>query len=216
MGSVRTQEEHWNYTLNEWNNEYYFRDIINILKENKIETFIDIGANVGGVAQVLFEKIPTIKNGYLFEPQKDNFNFLFLKFKDKKEIVLFNCGIFYGIKYYDALQYIETPHVGGYTVIKDEHTSNTEIYKHGGEIFQLFELEFFNFPTIDFVKIDIEGAEYNLIENSSLLKKIKFIDIELHRGFDENYFKTHFPNHDIIYYGMYNDCVNHVLLKLTK
>jgi len=218
------QEGHWNYTIEEWNNCYYFRDIINILKDNKIETFIDIGANVGGVAQVLLEKIPTIKKGYLFEPEKDNFYFLFNKFKDKKELTCLNCGIYYGKTY--SIPFKHTPdtsvdgrtvkHVGGYSVFEEEKSSNIRYYEPEDKFFQLFELEFFNFSEIDFVKIDIEGGEYNLVENSSFLKKVKFIEIELHYGFDENYFKTHFPNHNIIYYETYNDIVTHILLKLNK
>jgi len=216
MANTTNQEEHWNYTIEEWNHGYYFRDILNILKEHKIETFIDIGANTGALAHVILDKIPTIKKGYLFEPEKDNFNFLFNKCKDKKELICLNCGIYYGKTYSIPFKYTPEKHVGGYTVYEDEKNLSTKYYEPEDKFFQLFELEFFNFPEIDFVKIDIEGGEYNLVENSSFLKKVKFIEIELHCGFDENYFKTHFPNHDIIYYGTYNEFVNHILLKLNK
>jgi FkbM family methyltransferase len=214
MTNTNTQEQHWIYTTEEWSSGYYFRDIFNILKDHKIETFIDIGANTGALAHLILDKIPTIKKGYLFEPQKDNFNFLFKKCKDKKELTCLNCGIYYGKSYSIPFRYGSDKNIGGYTIHENEKNVTAKAYEPDDQFFQLFELEFFNFPIIDFVKIDIEGAEYNLIENSSLLKKVKFIDIELHNGFDENYFKTHFPNHDIIYYGMFNDTVSHILLKL--
>jgi FkbM family methyltransferase len=211
MLNESAQEKHWNYTINEWSTEFYFKDVIDILKNNKIKTVIDIGANVGGVIQILMNEIPTIEHAYLFEPQKNNFNFLFSKFKDNKKITCLNCGIYYGTKYYEASQ-LEN-HIGSYTIEKNIIVNN-ENYKPTQEYFQLFELEFFNFLPIDFLKIDIEGGEYNIIENSNFLKNVSLIEIELHQNFNEEYFKKYLPNHNIIYYGMYNDYVNHVLLQL--
>ena len=59
-------------------------------------------------------------------------------------------------------------------------------------------LEELELPIVDFIKIDIEGGEFNVIENSSYLQQIRWIDIEFHALIDPNYIKTHFPNYEIM------------------
>ena len=86
MGT-ETQESHWEYSVNEWEQGDYFKTITSILKKENIKNFIDIGANVGGVSFVLLKNIPSIETGYLFEPQKDNFNYLFNKLKNLNKFV---------------------------------------------------------------------------------------------------------------------------------
>lgn len=91
------------------------------------------------------------------------------------------------------------------------------------EIF-LSELELEeNMENVDLIKFDIEGSEYNVIENSKLLKHIKYIIIEFHpfgmkeqeviknlpqpgqfgraeylKKFTDSFIKKHLPNHKII------------------
>ncbi len=211
---VETQENHWEYSVNEWEQVDYFKTVTSILKQENIKNFIDIGANVGGVSFVLLKNIPSIETGYLFEPQKDNFNYLFNKLKNLDKFIFLNCGIHYGKKYQNAIKPTFS-HVGAYTLIDNSYSNFIE----SDEPFHLFELEFFNFKPIDFVKMDIEGGEYNIIENSTFLQTVKYIDIELHRDYDENYIQKYFPNHHIIWYSKYwnNNIgdydVNHVFLK---
>lgn len=200
---TKTQEEHWNYSIYEWQNEDYFKTVVSILNKSEIKNIIDIGANVGGVTQVLLDNIQTIENCYLFEPQKDNFNFLFNKFKHNEKVNCLNFGIFYGKKYSNMFKFSEHSHVGAYTVSEEARISKQ--FNEDEEVFHLFELEFFNFKNIDFVKIDIEGSEYNVIENSEYLQSIKFIEIELHKKFEIDYFIKYFPNHKIAWMGSYCD-----------
>ncbi len=215
---VHTQEEHWHTSINEWSNEDYFKNVINLLKQENIKNYIDLGANVGGVAEVLLNNISTLNKIYLFEPEKNNFSYLFNKLKNNNKIIFLNCGIYYGHHHLKVMNFVLHDHVGAYTVVNDEKTKESFLYKESENEFQLFELEFFNFGEIDFIKIDIEGSEYNIIENSSFLQTIKFLEIELHRGFDEEYFKKYFPNHQILWFGNYIDAngaaqINHVFLK---
>lgn len=204
-----SQEGHFKYTIDEWENGDYFKSIVSVFKESKIKNFIDIGANVGGVAQVLLNHIPTIETGYLFEPQKDNYNFLLNNFKDSKKIICLNCGIYYGNLYSNLLSRNEN--VGGFTLLKqDDSFSPTDNYC------SLFELEFFNFKPIDLIKMDIEGSEYNVIENSKFLQSVNFIEIELHKNFDSEYISHYFPNHHIIWYATWDNKINHILLKKNK
>lgn len=197
-----TQEDHYNYTKNEWNNGY-FKTIINILKVNQIKSFIDVGANVGGVADILLENIPTIEKCYLIEPDIENYNWMFDKHKENDKVILLNCGIFYGIK--KSSMNKRNNNVGGWSLIKD-NSPESNIGK-----FSFFELEFFNFGKIDFLKMDVEWAEYNIIENSELLKTIDFLEIEMHNGLDIDYLKKYLPKHQVIN----NDNIN-VFLKLQN
>jgi len=187
-----TQEEHLECTTNEWQTNSYFIDVINILKENNIKTFADVGANVGGVSDVLLKNINSIQIGYLIEPQKDNYKFLFERYKNNTKIVCLNFGIYYGKTFANFWRCDRN--VGGYTVIK-----NNDNFAQIEETCQLFELEFFNFKSIDFLKMDVEGAEFNIIENSTLLKTIKFLEIETHSNQGIEFYKNYFPNHKILF-----------------
>jgi FkbM family methyltransferase len=211
---VSTQEEHWDYTLDEWNRGEYSRTVVSFLKEKRIKSFIDIGANVGGVSHVLLNEIDSIEKAYLFEPQRDNFLHLFERFKNNSKVSCLNCGIYYGEKYLMGLGQRGGGHVGCFTVVKNENASNLE---ETGDVFQLFELEFFNLGQIDFVKIDIEGAEWNVMKNSSFLKEVPYIEVELHNDFDFSFFKEFFPQHQIPWYSYYTNeqgeqKINHVFL----
>jgi FkbM family methyltransferase len=197
-----TQIEHLAYTLHEYTTSNYFIEVINKLKNNNIKTFIDLGANVGGVSDILLKNIESIEKGYLIEPQKDNFKFLFERYKNNKKTVCLNCGIYYGKTVANFFRC--DLNVGGYTVVK-----NNDTFSQIEDTCQLFELEFFNFNSIDFLKMDVEGAEFNIIEHSSFLKTIKFLEIEIHFPQNEEFFKNNFPNHDIIFSS--ND--NHVFLE---
>jgi FkbM family methyltransferase len=186
-----TQIEHLAYTLKEFTTNSYFIKVINKLKNHNIKTFIDLGANVGGVSDILLNNIESIEKGYLIEPQKDNFKFLFERYKNNKKTVCLNCGIYYGKSIANFFRC--DSNVGGYTLLKHNDT-----FSQIEDTCQLFELEFFNFNSIDFLKMDVEGAEFNIIEHSSFLKTIKFLEIEIHSPQNKEFFKNNFPNHDIV------------------
>jgi FkbM family methyltransferase len=189
-----TQEDHLHETTREWQSADYFKNIVSFLKNKEIKSFVDLGANVGGVTDILLEQIPSIERGYLFEPQKDNFKFLFNRYKDNSKISCVNCGIFYGKRYENF--YRCDDNVGGYTVHFQEG-----IFQKTEEQCQLFELEFFNLGKVDFLKIDVEGAEFNIIENSKFMKDVEFLDIEVHTGDIEGcvpFFLEHLKDHSVI------------------
>lgn len=216
---TRTQQEHWEYTTHEWKNSHYFNTIISVLRENKIKSFVDIGANVGAVSKILLDEIPTVEMAFLFEPHKENFSYMFDIFKDEKRAKCFNYGIYYGKTHSKGFRLCSNLNIGGFSV---EDLGSKDIIQETSDYFQLFELEFFNFGNVDFVKIDIEGSEWNLLENSSLLKTVPFIEIELHGDrFDKNYFTHHLPMHEILWYSNYihdngKEETNHLFLQKTK
>lgn len=194
--------DHLNYTLTEWSKNPYFCEITDYLKNNQIKNYIDIGANVGGVCQHLLNNIKDLQKVYLFEPQKDNYNFIVNNFKENKNIECINKGIYYGLEYCNM--HMINGNVGGYSVHK--------YYKFTTEnsLSYFTTLEDFNLNNIDFIKIDTEGSEFNIIENSLNLKAAKFLDIEFHMSPNatfgdvsdtesiKNYIKHHLPNFKLI------------------
>lgn len=199
-----SQIEHLNYTLSEWAHHPYFCEVTNYLKKHQIKNYIDIGANVGGVCKHLFQNIQKFETAYLFEPQKDNFNFMVNLFKDNKNVNCINQGIYYGVT--QGALHMNSGNVGGYSLIK---YSDLFVTENCVSNFTTLE-NFTGLNNIDFIKIDTEGAEYNIIENSSILKSAKFLDIEFHMSptsaFGDlsdvesikNYIKQYLPNFEII------------------
>lgn len=176
------QSDHISYTRNEWTTVPCFVSMVEYLKDKNIKAVADIGANVGEVSKIFLEYIPTIEKVYAFEPRTDNFEFLKERFKDEPRMNCFKLGIYYG-KLSAVLKYN-----GGCG------SSSIASGAFGIESIDLVEFESLN-RDVDLVKIDVEGAEYNIIKNSTKLKEIKYINIEFHPfGMDDfNEFNKHLP-----------------------
>lgn len=205
-----SREEHISYTRNELENYDYYLKVLSYLNDSKIKSYIDIGANIGEFCNVMFEKIPSLTDAYLFEVEFNNFQFMKNHVKNKN-VNMFNFGIGYNFKNPNL---ILGPNPGGYFVkdnieerniitldgkkfvVKDDNKKNTI------SNIVMKTLEELNLPIVDFVKIDIEGGEYNIIENSIYLQNINLIEIEFH-DFDKNfliekYINKTFNSHEII------------------
>lgn len=198
----RTLEEHVIYTRNEFLNYKYYIDIFKKLVENKIVSYIDIGANTGEVCNVMFEFLPTLKDAYLIEPEDNNFKFMQKNVKNVN-CKLFNCAIGYNYKNANLVAHW-SGNVGGFMLIENNSEDQQSI--------NIKTLEELNIPKVDLIKIDIEGGEYNLIENSTFLKTAKFLEIEFH---DYNkplrqYVKKYLPEYNI---EVIEDIENRCLLK---
>lgn len=183
-----TREEHVSYTRNELNNYPYYIAIIEELKKHNIKSYLDIGANTGEFCNVLFEKFPTLKRAYLIEPEKENFEFL-KNHLVPKNVSLFEIAVGYNIMSPQIIPLHNN--VGGFSIIESpDNVSNISVKT----------LEELKIPKVDLVKIDIEGGEYNLIENSTYLQNIKWLDIEFHDYHNiptKEYVEKYFPNHTI-------------------
>jgi len=209
-----TRESHVSYTRNEFQTDPYFVAMIQFLKEQKIESILDLGSNVGEATNVFADHIPTLKNFLMVEPQKDNFVFLQQNTRHLKNREFFNVAIYYGAT--EAELYLDPyyPNVGGFVLEQVNDPNVCPTHKGVGEKVKLTTLEELDIPMVDFVKMDIEGAEYNLLLNSSYLKNVKYIDLEPHtrspyvpkvetaqKDIDE-FLKRHFPSHEVIINGM--------------
>lgn len=164
-------EEHITYTRNELTTFPYYIKVIDILKNNNITSYIDIGANSGEFCNTLFESIPTLETAYLIEPEEKNFNFLQNHVSKGKNIKCINSAIIYNFNYPKLINI--TGNVGGFQI--QEIEDKTE-----GIIVDIKTLEELNLPTVDLIKMDVEGAEFNIIENSNYLHQIKWLEIEFH------------------------------------
>ena len=171
------QNNHWNFTYRQWGfDEKHYIDVIEYLNKNRITSYIDLGANSGGVCSILLERIKTLEKCYLFEPQNDNFEFMSGIFKSDERVICYNFGILYTESEFVELFRCDN-NVGGYTAIKFN-----ENFISSGDKMVVKKLEDFNFSGIDFIKIDVEGSEENIILNSTYLKDIKYIELELHEN----------------------------------
>jgi len=171
-----SQDDHVIYTRNKLTAQKYFKDVINFLKEKQIKSFIDLGANVGEVSKILLENIESIKFCYLFEPHITNYDFLVRRFLDNSAVKCIKKGVYYGKT--SSNLYRQDNNVGGFSIEKNINQES--------EIVELTELEKENIEPVDFIKIDIEGCEYNVLKNSSYIKTIKYIEIEFHTLGAEN------------------------------
>lgn len=163
-------EEHISYTRNEFLNYNYYIEVFKKLADSKITSYLDIGANTGEVCNLMFELLPTLKDAYLIEPEENNFKFMQKNVKNENS-KFFNCAIGYNYKNGNLIAH-SSGNVGGF-MLSDGNSEN----KSNVIIKTLEEL---NIPNVDLIKIDVEGGEYNIIENSNYLKTAKFIEIEFH------------------------------------
>lgn len=186
-----TRESHVIYTRNELTNYKYYIDVINVLKKEHIKTYLDIGANVGEVCNYLFETFPTLQKAFLIEPEDENYNFILTNVKNLEKVEIYKLAIGYDFKNPKLVNH-ESGNVGGFFLSEGDSTSPNV---------KVTTLEKLEIPIVDLVKIDVEGLEYNIIENSSYLQEIEWIEIEFHGHSDKSiidYVNKYFPNHTII------------------
>lgn len=186
-----TIEGHINHTRKEVTEDPYFIALLSYLKQKRISSYVDIGANVGEFSNILFESLPTLKDAYLIEPEERNFNFL--KSHIKNESKLYKVAI--GYNFNSGVLVEDTNNAGGHRLAEIFYT-DSNFFKV--EVKTLEELEL---PVVDFVKIDIEGGEFNVIENSTYLQQVRFLDVEFHGSIDIEYVKKHFSTYQILLYS---------------
>jgi len=120
-------------------------------------TMIDIGANIGIFARPsaeLFEQV------VCFEPVFKNFEVLQKNLENYNNVELHNLGL--GDK--DQIVTFELQTLKcGHTKQVEEFVPNPEFEKHTGE---LTTLDRFNFQSVDWIKIDVEGFENAVLEGS--------------------------------------------------
>lgn len=218
-----TQQQHWWYTVNEWN-QLNFQESLDIIFQNDdIKTIYDIGANVGGTSYTFLnycnKRDKTIDKIVCFEPDTENMSFLksvLNPYIENKTIECVQTGVYYGkteAKVFGPGHVCENrvhPNVGGYGIeecmkewvsLRNDRGENVFCEQIGDKVFQLDTLEHLtaNFPKPDFVKIDIEGAEKNILLNSTIIKEAKFMIVEWNQRENiTDFVKEYLPMFEVI------------------
>jgi FkbM family methyltransferase len=182
------QLEHVDYTRNEWKTVTCFIEMINFLKDKNIEYVADIGSNVGEVSKIFLEELSSIKTIYAYEPQTENYEFLKSRFSQEKRMKPIKKCIFYGAS---ESKLYNNGGCGSYTIAVSE--CDGRILQPYEEV-EIVEIEEENIPRLDLAKLDVEGAEYNILKNTRLLKNTKYLIIEFHPfGMSDKEFEENLP-----------------------
>lgn len=135
----------------------------------------DIGANIGVISYILSQKYPSAMV-YSFEPEKENFEILKMNTEGLSNVKIFNFGLSDKTTTVKLHKPTENLNYGSYSMftkgISEEHQeieikSITEFMTEN------------NINKIDVVKIDCEGAEYDIL-TSIKLDDITWIEGECH------------------------------------
>ena len=163
-----SQKGHWTYTIDEWTREP-FTTITKHLPDT-VHVVYDVGANVGGWTYVMKERYPQAEF-YCFEPVFENYDALIGNVPFAHNLPY---GIFYGAKT-SKIHSRGDKNVGAFFI---EHiVAGDPVVEHEG-IMQLRTFEELPIPKPDLIKFDIEGAEENVLENSTLVKETPWLIVE--------------------------------------
>ncbi|MDC0449221.1 FkbM family methyltransferase [bacterium] len=147
-----------------------------------IKTVVDLGAHKGYVALQLAQKIGKNVRILCVEPETKNFEQLDLNVQKNgfsKQVTMENCAVHTKDGH---LTLYTTPYTPG-------HTAYTELCRKGKKRVEVpckslkTLINEYHFNRIDLLKMDIEGAEYEVIFNleDSILDQIKYIVVECHK-----------------------------------
>jgi FkbM family methyltransferase len=130
-------------------------------------TVVDVGANIGYWLEFFIEKMPEERQAYAYEPSNSAFDKLCERFKTVKEVKLFNKAVSDEI---GEISFFEEPECGetssifagvSMTCANEVKTSVTTLD------YEFFENQ--HVQMIDFLKIDVEGADGHVINGCQQL-----------------------------------------------
>lgn len=158
------------------------RDITHLL--NKGDIFIDCGANIGQ------ETIPAAQKGaivYAFEPNIHAYNALVEATKDFSDVYCFNQGVLdkndtMKLYYHESSDADEVMWSTGSSLVKEKKNVSKEKFIEV-EVIDLVEFIEKLDKDIKILKIDVEGAEYDILEKlitSPVLSRIGQVLVETH------------------------------------
>lgn len=168
----------------EWH-EKYTGLVEEIFEKKNVKTFLDIGANTGAVIQFISER-HKLEKVYAFEPFETNFlllrQFIQDRFANDFEFEAYNKAIYYGAEFAKACG-CGDGNTGGMFLsnVRDEYAKIPTV--ETGPVFSCttLEKELQHVSHINLAKIDVEGSEWNILENSSFLKdRVDEILLEFH------------------------------------
>ncbi|MFW6042890.1 MAG: FkbM family methyltransferase [Marinilabiliaceae bacterium] len=138
----------------------------------------DGGANIGNYSRLLSHYLPDAQI-YAFEPVEPTYKQLLENLKDKTNVMPQNVGLYSSNETRSINIFNSHTHASIFDI---EATSNSPVGKDTIELVQGDEfLQENRIKSIDFLKLDLEGAEYDAIkgfENSFREKIIKMVQFE--------------------------------------
>ena len=175
---------------------YHQKKIISFIKKNNINVkyFLDIGSHIGTYSDFIIKNFKDSKI-LMFEPQKTIYKKIIKKYKNKRNIKIYNCAISeksayrtININQHDLTSSLSTLNTKNnrYLQLKEKLFSAPKtgmvlrkkkvITKKLSSIIKLNKIK-----EIDLAKIDTEGHELEVLKGAQAsLKNIKYILIEFH------------------------------------
>ena len=145
------------------------------LDENSV--VFDLGGYHGTFAENIYNKFNC--NIYVFEPYKPFFDIINQKFENNTKVRVFNCGIYdqtSNVKF-DAIE-------DGSTIVDFTQRNLDDINFFEVQVKSFKEVyDELNIDVIDLLKINVEGAEYRILEHifeNNYVKKIKNFQVQFH------------------------------------
>jgi FkbM family methyltransferase len=161
-----------------------FLDITRRLKTNDSLVMFDVGANVGNYSRFIMENSSPGCTLYSFEPSPSTFESLKNNLSSFKNCIPVNMALGKATGTLD-LYYNDINSVHASLIHRDMSHWGTEYNLDSKVTIQTETLDNFcrnnNIDRIDFLKIDVEGFEYNLLLGASGMlssRKIRFIQFE--------------------------------------
>ncbi len=165
----------------EFNSLKIVRD--NLIKNKRALNIFDVGANEGGYVDLLFKvfKKNEIKI-YSFEPSKNVFEKLKLKFAKETMVNTFNLGL--GVKN-EKLTLYKTEKYSGMSSVFQRQLTHFNLEMNEKEEIEIDTIDNFcsmnKIEEIGFLKIDVEGNELNVLKGASKMindDRISYIQFE--------------------------------------
>jgi FkbM family methyltransferase len=130
---------------NNFKEQYFDKDLIPNIKNI---TFLDGGGYVGDTVPNIIKNFPDFKKIYLIEPNQLHINIAKRDLKDIANIQFINCGL-----------------SNKKVIAKDDNIQNNCNHNYQGENLNTID-NILDGSKIDFIKLDIEGAEQDAIEGA--------------------------------------------------
>ena len=161
--------------------------ILNILKNsiniNEEIVIFDVGANIGNYSKMIIDQLANISYQlYSFEPSKETYLVLEQNLRGSSA-KLYNIG--FGKEINEQILFSDS-HLSGLASLSNRRLEHFNINFKNTEIIKLTTLDEFckdkNITKIDFLKLDVEGHELNVLKGAKLLlenRAIKIIQFEM-------------------------------------
>lgn len=158
--------------------------VTNLIQDG--DTIIDIGANIGAFTQIVLDELPNCK-AYLFEPVPKYYSFCQNIFSTNKNVTVENYAL--SDENGAGVIYADKTNIGWNTLIKEKTTKNMVPVDIKKITFDEYWGD--NLGGISLMKIDVEGAEFNVLKG--MKETLKRLDKKPHILLEVGWGKDNHP-----------------------